>query len=109
MFGTIDEQKSFLRQFNISEERFRESMLTWDELELIAEDYLKKEDEHTATVKGNFEKIQQCAYVHSLSYRVKEVTHLVEKVIRKNPKYLKQGKAISHSNYSSCINDLSII
>lgn len=106
MFGTIDEQKSFLRQFNISEERFRESMLTWDELELIAEDYLKKEDEHTATVKGYFEKIQQCAYVHSLSYRVKEVTHLVEKVIRKNPKYLKRGKAISHSNYSSCINDL---
>lgn len=58
MFGTIDEQKSFLRQFNISEERFRESMLTWDELELIAEDYLKNEDEHTATVKGYFEKIQ---------------------------------------------------
>ena len=106
MFGTIDEQKSFLRQFNISEERFRESMLTWDELELIAEDYLKKEDEHTATVKKYFEKIQQCAYVHSLGYRVKEVTHLLEKIIRKNPKYLKQGKAISHSNYSSYINDL---
>ncbi len=31
MFGTIDEQKIFLRQFNISEDRFRESMLTWDD------------------------------------------------------------------------------
>ncbi|MGN0143237.1 MAG: RelA/SpoT domain-containing protein [Roseburia sp.] len=106
MFKTNDEQKTFLRQFNISEEKFRASLLTWDELELIAEDYMKKEDEHTATVKSYFEKIQQCAYVHSLGYRVKEVTHLLEKVIRKNPKYLKQGKAISHSNYTSYINDL---
>lgn len=106
MFKTIDEQKAFLRQFNISEEKFRESLLTWDELELIAEDYLKKEDEHTATVKKYFEKMQQCEYVHSLGYRVKEATHLIEKIIRKNPKYLKQGKAISHSNYTSYINDL---
>lgn len=106
MFKTIDEQKAFLRQFNISEEKFRASLLTWDELEVIAEDYIRKENEHTATVKRYFEKIQQCAYVHSLSYRVKEVTHLLEKVIRKNPKYLKQGKAISHSNYASYINDL---
>lgn len=106
MFKIIDEQKDFLRQFNISEEKFRKSLLTWNELELIAEDYLKNKDEHTATVKRYFEKIQQCAYVHSLGYRVKEVTHLIEKIIRKNPKYLKQGKAISHSNYSTFINDL---
>ena len=106
MFRTIDEQKAFLKQFNISEEKFRESLLTWDELELIAEDYLKKKNEHTATVKGYLEKIQQCAYVHSLSYRVKEVTHLIEKIIRKNPKYLKKGEAISHNNYENYINDL---
>lgn len=102
----LDEPKVFLKKFNISEERFRDSMLPWNELELIAEDYSKKKNEHTATVKSYFEIIQQCTYVHSLSYRVKDVTHLIEKIIRKNPKYLKQGKAISVCNYSEYINDL---
>lgn len=106
MFKTREQQKSFLRQFNISEDRFRESMLTWEELTLIADDYLKKENEHIATVKRYFDKMQQCAYVHSLAYRVKEVTHLIEKIIRKNPKYLEQGKTISLKNYSEYINDL---
>ena len=106
MFEKTEEQKAFLKQFNISEERFRQSMLSWDELELIADDYLKKMSEHTATVKRYFEKIQQCADVHSLSYRVKDVYHLIEKIIRKNPKYLEQGKAICLCNYSKYINDL---
>lgn len=106
MFKKKKEQEAFLRQFNISEERFRQSMLSWDELELIAEDFLKRKNEHTATVKRYFEKIQQCAYVHSLSYRVKDVTHLIEKIIRKNTKYLQQGAAISLCNYSEYINDL---
>lgn len=106
MFKEAGEQKAFLKQFNISEEKFRNSMLSWSELELIADNYVKKENEHTATVKRYVEKIQQCAYVHSLGYRVKDVTHLIEKIIRKNPKYLEQGKAISLCNYSKFINDL---
>lgn len=106
MFKEAGEQKAFLKQFNISEEKFRNSMLSWNELELIADNYVKKESEHTATVKGYVEKIQQCAYVHSLGYRVKDVTHLIEKIIRKNPKYLEQGKAISLCNYPEFINDL---
>ncbi len=106
MFKKTDEQKAFLKQFNISDETFRESMLSWDELDLIAEDFRKKKSEHTATVRSYVEKIQQCAYVHSLGYRVKDVTHLIEKVIRKNPQYLKQRKAISHSNYAEYITDL---
>ena len=106
MFKTLEEQKFFLKQFNISEERFRESMLTWDELDLIAEHYLSKENEHKATVKNYSLNLQQCAYVHSLGYRVKEVNHLIEKIIRKNPKYLKQGKAITLCNYSQYINDM---
>ena len=106
MFQTIDEQKAFCRQFNISEERFREAALPWIELESIAADYQKKKDGHTATVKNYLEKIEQCEYVHSLSCRVKDTAHLIEKIIRKNPKYLQQGKAITSSNYSVYINDL---
>lgn len=87
MFQTTDEQKTFFRQFNISEERFREAALPWAELESIAEDYQEKKDEHTATVKHYLEEIEQCGYVHSLSYRVEDTAHLIEKIIRKNPKY----------------------
>ncbi len=106
MFQTADEQKAFLKQFNLSQKQFRESMLTWDELERIAQDYISKKDEHTATVRNYVEKIQQCAYVHSFGYRVKNVTHLIAKIIRKNPKYLKLGKAISSDNYTEYITDL---
>ena len=81
-------------------------MLSWDELDRIAQDYINKKDEHTATVQNYVKKIQQCAYVHSCGYRVKEVTHLIEKIIRKNPKYLKQGKAILCDNYTEYITDL---
>ena len=73
MFNTSEQQNDFLKQFNISEDKFRESMLTWEELSLIAEDYLKKKNEHIATVKRYFDEMQQCAYVHSLGYRVKYV------------------------------------
>ncbi len=105
MFQTADEQKEFLRYFNISQKQFRTSMLSWDELDRIAQDYINKKDEHTATVQNYVKKIQQCAYVHSCGYRVKEVTHLIEKIIRKNPKYLKQGKAILCDNYTEYITD----
>ena len=56
MLKTADEQKAFLKQFNLSQEQFRASMLSWDELELIAEDYKKKKDEHAATVRNYVEK-----------------------------------------------------
>ncbi len=106
MFKEINEQREFLKQFNILEENLRESMLSWNELELIAKHYLEKKDEHTTIVKHYIDELQQCEYVHSLSYRVKEVTHLIEKIIRKNSKYQKKGNAITCSNYYKFINDL---
>ncbi len=106
MFLTREEQSCFLAQFNISEEQFRESMLTWDELDKIANNFEKTKDEHQSTVRKYAEVFQQCSDVHSLGYRVKETNHLIEKIIRKNSKFLKQGSAISLRNYSECITDL---
>ena len=50
--------------------------------------------------------IQKCSYVHSLSYRVKDTSHLVEKIVRKNPDYLKKGDSLSKENYENHITDL---
>ena len=47
-----------------------------------------------------------CSYVHSLSYRVKDTKHLVEKIIRKNPEYLEKGDSLSKINYKNLITDL---
>lgn len=95
MLSTEKEQADFCREFNISGEKFRNSRLTWMELEQIAEDFGRRRNEHQNTVKQYAEVLQKCLGVHSLSYRVKDTRHLIEKIIRKNPKYLESGNALS--------------
>ena len=106
MLKTKQEQQKFCREFNISEERFRDSRLTWEELEEIADDFKPKRNEHQNTVKRYAEEIQKCSDVHSLSYRVKSTSHLVEKIIRKNGEYLDRGESLSRENYEKYITDL---
>ncbi|MCM1103011.1 MAG: hypothetical protein NC409_02800 [Clostridium sp.] len=106
MLKTEKEQADFSKEFNISADKFRDSRLTWEELEQIAEDFELKRDEHQNTVKQYAEALQQCLGVHSLSYRVKDTKHLIEKIIRKNPKYLKIGNCLSKNNYEREITDL---
>jgi ppGpp synthetase/RelA/SpoT-type nucleotidyltranferase len=84
MFESENEQQNFLVKYNISQDRFRNALLSWDTLREIADDF----------------------EVHSLNFRVKETEHLIEKIIRKNGKYLEQGKSITKDNYKEYITDL---
>ncbi len=106
MLDTKQERERFCKEFNISDERFRNARLTWEELEEIADDFNLKRNEHQNTVKQYAEIIRKCSYVHSLSYRVKMTTHLIEKIIRKNAGYLKEGDSISKGNYEEKLTDL---
>ncbi len=106
MLGTEKEQAEFCTEFNISGDKFRDSRLTWGELEQIAEDFEHKRNEHQNTVRRYAEVLQKCLGVHSLSYRVKDTKHLLEKIIRKNPEYLESGNALSLGNYEQEITDL---
>lgn len=106
MLRTKKERDGFFAEFNISDEKFRNSQLTWAELEQIAEDFESKRNEHLNTVKQYAEVLQKCSGVHSLSYRVKDTKHLIEKIIRKNPRYLETGNALSKNNYEQEITDL---
>ena len=106
MLSTEKEQADFCTEFNISDEKFRNSRLTWMELDQIAEDFEHKRNEHQNTVKQYAEVLQKCLGVHSLSYRVKDTKHLIEKIIRKNPKYLEAGNALTLNNYEQEITDL---
>lgn len=106
MLSTEKEQADFCREFNISDEKFRNSRMTWMELDRIAEDFEDRRNEHQNTVKQYAEVLQKCLGVHSLSYRVKDTKHLIEKIIRKNLKYLELGNALSFDNYEQEITDL---
>lgn len=106
MLSTEKERADFCKEFNITGDRFRDSRMTWTELEQIAEDFERKRDEHQDTIKGYAEELQKCLGVHSLRYRVKDTKHLIEKIIRKNPQYLEEGNALSLDNYEQKITDL---
>lgn len=106
MLKTEKEQAGFCKKYNIDDKKYRNSRLTWEELEQIAEDFEMKRDEHQDTVKQYAEVLQECLGVHSLSYRVKDTEHLIEKLIRKNPEYLKKGNSLSKDNYEKYITDL---
>lgn len=106
MFETEQERNDFCKKFNITEEKLKNSMLSWSILNQIAEDYEKQKEELVVTVKEYADEIQLCTAVHSLNYRVKDTYHLIEKVIRKNPKYTSNGDSISKDNYKMRITDL---
>ena len=106
MFETENDRKAFLEKYHISDESFRNSLLSWDELSRIASDFDSKKDGHECTVEAIAKEIKQCQHVHSFGYRVKETEHLIEKIIRKNPKCLEKGDMISVSNYEKHITDL---
>ncbi len=106
MLKTEIEQTAFCKEYNISESKFRKSRLTWEELEEIAEDFNPKRNEHQNTLKSYADALRLCNGVHSLSYRVKDTGHLIEKIIRKNPEYLERGDSISKLNYDKELTDL---
>ena len=106
MFESEEYQQHFLQKYNISQDQFRESFLSWNTLREIADDFEIHKDEHLNTVEKYALAIHQCLGVHSLSFRVKETEHLIEKIIRKNGKYVVEGKAITKSNYKEYITDL---
>lgn len=106
MFLTVREQDAFLKKYNISDDRLKESMLTWEMLDELAVQYEQEKDEHIPVVRKYSEQLQQCPYVHSLRYRIKDTEHLIEKVIRKNPDCMRSGDMITASNYKDKITDL---
>ncbi len=106
MLATEKQQADFCKEFNISADKFRQSRLTWEELDEIAQDFEPKRNGHQNTVKEYAEVLQKCSGVHSLSYRVKDTKHLLEKIIRKNPEYLESGDSVSKENYEKKITDL---
>ena len=65
MLSTKREQADFCTEFNISDEKFRNSRMTWAELDQIAEDFERKKNEHLNTFVIPPHTALQCFDVHS--------------------------------------------
>ncbi|SUC26990.1 Uncharacterised protein [Providencia rustigianii] len=73
----------FLQDMGVSAESVERSGIAIDVLKEIAEDY--KENELTLLDEAEYiaKKIQRCNAVHSVRWRIKSVSHVIKKIVRK--------------------------
>lgn len=101
-------REQFLCANRISEEDFEKAAVPWETLAEIAEDHLSKHLELSETAALCARVMQKLPGVHSVRWRVKDVEHLLEKIVRKladdgsREKYV----GISASNYHDIVTDL---
>ena len=102
-------KKQFLDTYNINESELKEFNIDWQDLKAIHDDFLecRKSYETQAELIANILRGQP--KVHSVKTRIKDMRHLMEKVIRKTPnrreKYGEDFK-FTVDNYKDEITDL---
>ena len=94
----------FLNRFNISEEKYLETGLVWEDLLTIKDDFIAFRPELIAPAKYLVERFHDAKKVHSVRFRVKNPDHLIAKIIRK--KIDEPKREINLDNYKSEITDL---
>lgn len=80
------DQQSFLKKYNV-EGKFYQSKLLWDTLIQIANDYESKLEKFQEIASDYVNQLNALPQVHSVRYRLKNVEHLIEKIIRKAVEY----------------------
>ena len=99
----------FLSTYNLAETDLLEAKITWEELEMIAEEYQKIEklmhDIGKDFIDDYLYEIEK-AGIHSYRYRTKEPGHLLEKIIRKRKENFEKFKYLDHTNYYKYVTDL---
>lgn len=102
-------KEQFFYIYNIDEEELKRENIKWEDLKAIHDDFIdcKKSYETQADLIADILRAQP--KVHSVKTRVKDVRHLIEKVIRKTPERKeKYGQDFSFTvhNYKDEITDL---
>jgi len=99
----IDKEK-FMKKYNIDNCEYEESNLKWNILESIYNDYKEKIEKYRINEGNVFNILNSFDKVHSISTRVKDPEHLIEKIIRKTLK--KEDLNFTLQNYEEYITDL---
>ncbi|WP_144734840.1 RelA/SpoT domain-containing protein [Acinetobacter oleivorans] len=103
-----EQQVQFLKDSCVKIDDFKKANIDINLLMNIAEDYLKFSPDFLAEAEYIAKKLQRCKSVHSVRWRIKDVGHLIEKIVRKRceAKVAKKYQTISIENYKSVITDL---
>ncbi len=104
--GENKELTDFLDRNRISPEDWEKSKLDWKILREIADDYESQLPQLRDAADVFVKTIQRIPCVHSVSWRVKDPEHLLEKIIRKCAKDEKKYLGINKASYTTVITDL---
>ena len=102
-------KQSFFDTYHLTDDDLLEADITWEELTLIAEDYRKIEDTLREVSKSFIDEYLydiETAGIHSYRYRIKSVSHVLEKVVRKKRENPEKFKSLDHTNYQKFLTDL---
>lgn len=103
-----DATLQFIKDMGITKEDVEESGISIEVLKEIAEDY--KENELILLDEAEYiaKKIQRCKAVHSVRWRIKSVSHLIKKIVRKltGKEPSEKYGSINVNNYKTIVTDL---
>ena len=103
------DKNAFLKTYNMSDVDLEEANVTWEELELIVNEYEAIEG-HLRQIGKEF--INDYLYdiekagIHSYRYRTKSTGHLLEKIIRKKKENPERFAGLDHTNFYKYMTDL---
>ena len=100
------ELERFIKNNNISSSDWELSGIEWSDLLAIGDDYERQAPDMSAVAQLLAGAIQQFTGVHSVRWRLKDATHLMEKIVRKRAKAIQKYLDISVINYREIVEDL---
>lgn len=100
----LKSQAAFFERYNIKEDEFKKTGLTWEILSEIYDDYTERISNLEDVAASLFRSLSKMEYVHSVRYRIKNAEHLIEKIIRK--KMENPEREITVNTYLTEITDL---
>ena len=86
LFLNAENLEQFKQKYNISQQDFEESLQNVGNMNAIYDAFESKKDTYLNEIKKISSVFENHDSVHSVSSRVKDSEHLIEKVIRKNKK-----------------------
>lgn len=97
------EAKTFLDRMKISQSDFEKSGVQWRTLKAIKKSFLQNIERYDRIAMGYVEELSKFENIHTVRYRIKDVDHLLEKIVRKT---LEGEEDINEENYAEKITDI---
>ncbi len=77
------ELRSFFEKMKISQQDFEKSNIPWKTLKSIKKIYTDNIENYEKIALNYIEELSKLDNVHTVRYRIKDVAHLLKKIIRK--------------------------